>query len=141
MVGAAHSSVSARTAAREAYFLDFAETIRRRFPDLILLVTGGFRTRKGMQSALDHDACDLIGIGRPACVDPALPKKLLDKKLPDEEAQLVLRNVPSNFISRWSPVKVMGAGLEMVSFRISQREDGLELESQGGKEGDEDDDC
>lgn len=54
------------TRRREAYFLDYAEHIRA-VAKMPLMVTGGFRSRAGMQAALDEGACDLIGIGRPLC--------------------------------------------------------------------------
>ncbi|RMZ81696.1 hypothetical protein DV737_g2399, partial [Chaetothyriales sp. CBS 132003] len=54
---------SARTAAREAFFLDFAHAVRESFPHVPLLVTGGFRTRQGMEQALQDGGCDFIGLG------------------------------------------------------------------------------
>jgi len=71
--------VRASTRAREAYFLDYAGSVRRvaRMP---LMVTGGFRSRAAMESALDAD-CDLIGIGRPLCWMPDFPRRLLSSEL------------------------------------------------------------
>lgn len=68
--------VAASTAAREAYFLDYAASIRpiARMP---LMVTGGFRTRAGMTAAMATGAADVIGLGRPLCVEPDLPRRLL----------------------------------------------------------------
>jgi 2,4-dienoyl-CoA reductase-like NADH-dependent reductase (Old Yellow Enzyme family) len=63
------------TRAREAYFLDFAEALRAR-TDLPLMVTGGFRTLAGMDEALSSGATDLIGLARPLCVVPDLPRRL-----------------------------------------------------------------
>ncbi len=64
------------TRTREAYFLDYAERIRQvsRIP---LMVTGGFRRLAGMNKALADDALDVVGLGRPMCVDTDLPNKLL----------------------------------------------------------------
>jgi 2,4-dienoyl-CoA reductase-like NADH-dependent reductase (Old Yellow Enzyme family) len=64
------------TRAREAYFLDFAERLRASV-DVPLWVTGGFRTRAGMDDALTSGAVDVIGLGRPLAVDPAFPRRLL----------------------------------------------------------------
>lgn len=64
------------TRAREAYFLDFAEKLRSEV-SLPLWVTGGFRTRAGMDEALASGAVDVIGLGRPLCVDPDFPRRLL----------------------------------------------------------------
>lgn len=68
------------TLAREAYFLDYAERLRKvcRIP---LMVTGGFRSLLGMNNALASDALDVIGLGRPMCVDTDLPNKLLNGQL------------------------------------------------------------
>lgn len=69
----------ASTRAREAYFLDYATAVRRiaRMP---LMVTGGFRSRLAMETALDGD-CDVIGIGRPLCVQPDFPRRLLAREV------------------------------------------------------------
>ncbi len=61
---------------REAYFMEYAERVRDKTA-LPLMVTGGFRTRAGMNDALASGATDLIGIGRPLVVEPDLPRRLL----------------------------------------------------------------
>jgi len=78
-VGAEGDIVPAKaksTLEREAYFLDYAEAMRKvcRIP---MMVTGGFRSLTGMNSALANDALDVIGLGRPLCVETDLPQKLL----------------------------------------------------------------
>jgi 2,4-dienoyl-CoA reductase-like NADH-dependent reductase (Old Yellow Enzyme family) len=76
--GRAEDAVPVRpsTRAREAYFLDYAAAIRRvaRMP---MMVTGGFRTRAGMEAALAAGDCDVIGLGRPLCSQPDFPRHLL----------------------------------------------------------------
>ena len=42
-----------------------------------LMVTGGFRSASGMAEAVTSGACDMIGLGRPLCVEPDLPQRLL----------------------------------------------------------------
>ncbi len=64
------------TTAREAYFLDYAEEMRASVKTP-LMVTGGFRSRAGMEEALASGACDVIGIARPLCVKPDIPAQLL----------------------------------------------------------------
>jgi 2,4-dienoyl-CoA reductase-like NADH-dependent reductase (Old Yellow Enzyme family) len=66
----------ASTAAREAYFVDFAKTMRASLT-MPLMVTGGFRSRRAMNTALETGGADVIGLGRPLCVDTAGPAKLL----------------------------------------------------------------
>ncbi|MEL6178351.1 MAG: NADH:flavin oxidoreductase/NADH oxidase family protein, partial [Myxococcota bacterium] len=65
------------TRRREAFFLDYAEQVRTQ-TKLPLMVTGGFRTREGMDSALASGAVDLIGVARPLAVEPDLPNRLID---------------------------------------------------------------
>ena len=64
------------TRRREAYFLDYARTVRlvARMP---VMVTGGFRTRQAMIRALASGDVDVIGLGRPMCVEPDLPRRLI----------------------------------------------------------------
>ena len=64
------------TLVREAYFLDFARALRSRLT-MPLMLTGGLRTREGMQAALD-EGVDMLGIARPVCVEPTCVKLLLD---------------------------------------------------------------
>ncbi len=69
---AAHPS----SRAREAFFLEYAEKVRdkTRVP---LMVTGGFRTARGMSEAIDGGAVDLVGLARPLAIEPDLPARLL----------------------------------------------------------------
>jgi tRNA-dihydrouridine synthase len=66
----------ASTAAREAYFLEYAEQLREEV-SLPLMVTGGFRTRSAMNDALASGATDVIGIARPFAVVPELAGELV----------------------------------------------------------------
>ncbi|MDT7772444.1 MAG: hypothetical protein QOC67_1368 [Pseudonocardiales bacterium] len=66
----------ASTAAREAYFLEFAERFARELTVPIML-SGGFRTRQGMIEALRGGAVDLIGLARPLAHEPDLAQRLL----------------------------------------------------------------
>ena len=67
--------VRASTVAREAYFLDYAKDIRAVFKGP-LMVTGGFRSRAGMDAALRADACDIVGWGGRSAWTP-MSNKLL----------------------------------------------------------------
>jgi 2,4-dienoyl-CoA reductase-like NADH-dependent reductase (Old Yellow Enzyme family) len=107
--------VSARTAAREAFFLEFSKEVRKRHPELILMLTGGFRTRAGAEAAIRDNACDLVGIGRPAAIDPKFPLVLLDESVEEREAGMPLNKVPVPWFARFLPVHLIGAGAESVS--------------------------
>lgn len=65
------------TRRREAYFLEYAALIREqtRMP---LMVTGGFRSRAAMIEALASGDTDVIGLGRPLCVDPGFATRLFE---------------------------------------------------------------
>jgi 2,4-dienoyl-CoA reductase-like NADH-dependent reductase (Old Yellow Enzyme family) len=80
--GRADSAMPVRpsTHAREAYFLEYAVAVRKvaRMP---LMVTGGFRTRAGMEAALGAEDCDMIGLGRPLCCQPDFPRRLLEREV------------------------------------------------------------
>jgi 2,4-dienoyl-CoA reductase-like NADH-dependent reductase (Old Yellow Enzyme family) len=62
---------------REAFFLDYAEKARARVHTPLML-TGGFRTRAGMERALAGGAVDVVGLARPLAVEPDLSRGLLD---------------------------------------------------------------
>ena len=72
--------VKKSTVAREAYFLEYAKDIRAVFKNP-MMVTGGFRSRAGLDAALDAGACDMIGLGRPLCVDSEIVNKLVSKEV------------------------------------------------------------
>ncbi len=84
-------TVAATTLAREAYFVDFAKAMKNEL-SIPLMVTGGFRSASAMEQALKSGAADVIGLGRPMCVLPEAPKRLLGgmAMLPRTENQLKL---------------------------------------------------
>ncbi|KAJ4983288.1 NADH:flavin oxidoreductase/NADH oxidase [Stagonosporopsis vannaccii] len=106
-----------RSEKREAFFLDYASAVRERYPDVILMVTGGFRSRKGMEAALRSGACDLIGIGRPAAVWPHLPNEvLLNEKVEERAAALKLTTLRLPWLLRIIPIKFIGAGADTMYY-------------------------
>ena len=64
------------TVAREAYFLEYANNIRKAVC-LPLMVTGGFRTREGIENALQSNICQIVGVGRPLCADPYCIQRMM----------------------------------------------------------------
>lgn len=76
MSGAMQEPKRASTAAREAYFLEFAEKARTT-TQVPLMVTGGFRTAAGMNAALRIGALDIVGLARLLAIDPDAPSALL----------------------------------------------------------------
>ncbi|UNI24251.1 hypothetical protein JDV02_010014 [Purpureocillium takamizusanense] len=104
---------AASTVAREAFFLDFAKAIRQRFRNVPLMVTGGFRSRQGMEAALRDDACDMIGLGRPAVLNPHLPvNTLLNPEVADADANVYARTVPGSWLLKQLGIKGIAGGAE-----------------------------
>lgn len=107
---------AASTAARESFFLEFAHEVRAKFPKVLLMVTGGFRTRAGIEDALSQGACDLIGIGRPSIINPSLPASIiLNKEVKTEDAKLYAKRIHTPWILKQIGPKSVGSGVEIVS--------------------------
>ncbi|KAG6299413.1 hypothetical protein E4U09_008171 [Claviceps aff. purpurea] len=117
MTGRTSEKVSERTLAREAFFLEFAHAIRSRFEGVPLMVTGGFRTRKGMEAAIREGGCDIIGIGRPAVLNPLLPKNtIFNKEIADDDAKLYTKTVAPSWLSRVLGLRAINGAAETVCF-------------------------
>jgi 2,4-dienoyl-CoA reductase-like NADH-dependent reductase (Old Yellow Enzyme family) len=102
--------VAHTTQLREAYFVDFALAMQDKV-NIPLMVTGGFRRREVMEQALSLGAADVIGLGRPMCVQTDAPKRLLDgaAELPRHEAELVAFPRWLSFLNRFKPLRIMGS--------------------------------
>ncbi len=68
--------VKESTKAREGFFLNYARAVKK-VAKMPVLVTGGFRSTEGMNAALAEEGADMIGIGRPFCVEPELAKDVI----------------------------------------------------------------
>jgi len=64
------------TAAREAYFLEFAAAARAQL-DTPIMVTGGFRSAAAMEEALADGSLDVVGMARPFANNPDIAAELL----------------------------------------------------------------
>ena len=113
MIGARGTDeVRSTTVAREAYFMGYAKSIRNA-TSIPLMVTGGFRSRNAMDAALDEGNVDIIGIGRPLCVDTDAPNQLL-------------AGSDSMAIAYEQQIKPSKAGLGWFCLNIIRIADGLE---------------
>ncbi|CAE7194540.1 hypothetical protein P3342_009677 [Pyrenophora teres f. teres] len=63
------------TKKREAFFLEFAESITPSLTKTRTYVTGGFKTAAAMVDALN--TVDGVGLARPVCLEPELPRQIL----------------------------------------------------------------
>ena len=92
LMGVAPTDVRESTRKREAYFLEYADAIRSA-AKIPIMVTGGFRSRAVMEQAIESGEVDMVGLARPLCTQPNLPKLLLDQSIDEvdmHEARLVL---------------------------------------------------
>lgn len=101
-------AVAQSTRVREAYFVDFALAMQEKVT-IPLMVTGGFRRREAMEQALQSGSADLVGIGRPMCVDTDAPAQLLAGavELNAYENQLSLFPTWLAFLGRIKPIRSM----------------------------------
>ncbi|KAK3297161.1 NADPH dehydrogenase [Chaetomium fimeti] len=104
---------SDRTKAREAFFLEFAHVIRKEFPDVPLMVTGGFSSRGGMEKAVVDGDCDLIGLGRPAVLNPSTPNSVMfNAEVKDQDATLYRKKNKTPWFFKWIGLPIVGAGMD-----------------------------
>lgn len=94
LMGVEPTEVRESTRKREAYFLEYAEAIKSA-AKIPLMITGGFRSREVMEQAIAANEIDMVGLARPFCTQPDLPKLLMDKRIDDVDSyenKLVLGN-------------------------------------------------
>lgn len=109
--------IAPSTAAREAYFVDFAQAMQAEV-GVPLMVTGGFRSRAAMVQALEIGAADVIGIGRPMCVVTDAPRRLIEGlgQLPRYEDRLDLIPGWLGFLKRMQVMKAINGFAGMAWF-------------------------
>ncbi|WWC86077.1 uncharacterized protein L201_000948 [Kwoniella dendrophila CBS 6074] len=122
---ASPESLKSPSSARQSLFSHFTSSLS---PFLAnppegpaILLTGGLHDRGLITSSLEDRACDLVGIGRPACLIPDLPNKIiLNDYLPKEEARFGGYDIPgSDLMKRLldasskskNGIRLVGAGI------------------------------
>lgn len=64
---------------------------------------------------MSSGGCDIVGLARPACLNPKLPENILfNKEVKDDDARLYVKNIPTPWILKQIAPGV-GAGAESVS--------------------------
>ncbi|UKZ78779.1 hypothetical protein TrVFT333_006524 [Trichoderma virens FT-333] len=87
-----------------AYFVDFAKVVKSSFPDTPLILTGGFRCRDSIEKAVVDGNCSMVGIVRPAAVNPLLPKTVIfNREISNSDATLYSPKIEAPWI-----IKKMG---------------------------------
>ena len=105
-------SESPSTRAREAYFLDYARSVRRVAGAVPLAVTGGFRSREGMEDALAAGDCDVVGIARPTVTTTNAAEAILTRRtdtLTTHEIQVGMRGL----VGRLADLKTLDGVLNL----------------------------
>ena len=112
--------VAHSTRMREAYFIDFAVAMQEKV-SIPLMVTGGFRRRDVMEHAIQSGGADVIGLGRPMCVDTDAPARLLagEAELNRYEADLSLLPDCLAFLGKVPLVRAM-AGFSVMYWFYAQ---------------------
>jgi 2,4-dienoyl-CoA reductase-like NADH-dependent reductase (Old Yellow Enzyme family) len=96
------------TAAREAYFIEFAPRIREALTRAALMVTGGFRSRDVMNAAISDGKVDVVGLARPLLVEPEAAAELLDGRSQLRSVENELRLGPG-ILSQQTPFPFLKA--------------------------------
>jgi len=68
--------VAQSTLKREAYFLSYAQSLRK-VVKVPLAVTGGFRSSAAIRDAISSGATDMVGLARPLALVPDMPNRVL----------------------------------------------------------------
>lgn len=127
-------AIKESTRIREAYFTEFAERVARiQGKKCPLQLSGGFRSRTGMADAIASGACDLIGLGRSAVLEPEIPLKLLNESVSDEEALARPHIVRGQWLSNMIPIKAVGSGLPIQFFYFNMKRLGKGLKADPDK--------
>lgn len=84
-----------------------------------------------MADAITSGACQLVGLGRSAVLEPELPAKvLLNSEYDDDTALATSHIVRGQWFAKAVPIKVVGSGLGIQFFYYNMRRLGRGLQSQ-----------
>lgn len=98
------TNVKESTKAREAYFMDYCEEVRKTVSTPLML-TGGFRSSKGMNDALAAGVCDMIGLARSLALNPDFSNELLSGKDVKSLVKPLTTGFP--FLDRTFPLEIV----------------------------------
>lgn len=89
-----------------------------------------------IQDALASGSLDLVGLARPAMLDPSVPNNtLLDKSKKDDEARAIAISIPTPWLLKKIGNYVIGAGYETVSSLKPECDEMLTFNCRPGMEG------
>ncbi len=111
------------TRIREAFYTDFAEKAKAMDSSVPVQLSGGFRSRTGMADAIYSGACDMIGLGRAAVLEPELPRAVLLNPAYDDKGSVAISHIiRGQWFQRLIPAKVVGSSL---GIQVSSKMAGL----------------
>ncbi|TVY58302.1 NADH-dependent flavin oxidoreductase nadA [Lachnellula cervina] len=124
------------TKKRESFFIEFAEEIVKPLTKTRTYVTGGFKTVGAMTKALD--TVDGVGLARPACQEPLLPKDILEGKV---TGAIKLKLDDNNFgltnVAAGTQIRQLGKDQEPIDLSVQANVDAFfkDMEEWGKKLG------
>jgi 2,4-dienoyl-CoA reductase-like NADH-dependent reductase (Old Yellow Enzyme family) len=98
------TNIKDSTKAREAYFMDYCEEVRK-IVKTPLMLTGGFRSSQGMNEALAAGVCDMVGIARSLAINPDFSNELLSGK--DVKSLVKPLSTGFPFLDRTFPLEIV----------------------------------
>ncbi|CEI70299.1 unnamed protein product [Fusarium venenatum] len=100
----------------QPYFQPFSRLIKSRFSNMPIIVTGGFRDRASVEHALVSGDADVVGIVRPAAVNPHLARStILNREVDDKSATFHHRKVEAPWAMRQVGVTALNVHMDNVS--------------------------
>lgn len=91
------------------------------------MVTGGFRSRAGINEAVSGGEIDLLGLGRPAVMNPSVAHDILSSEPFQAEdggdAKLDAPSIPPSLTSKLTGIKILAVSPENVGFLIPTWQD------------------
>jgi 2,4-dienoyl-CoA reductase-like NADH-dependent reductase (Old Yellow Enzyme family) len=126
------------TRKREAFFLEFADTIAPALTRTKTYITGGLRTVAGMVKALD--SVDGVGLARPVCQEPHLAKDILQGKIDSVlDQKLDQQNFGLTNVAAGTQIRQVGKDQEPIDLSKQENVDAFhrDMEAWGKKMADD----
>ncbi|KAH8750240.1 hypothetical protein F5882DRAFT_454649 [Hyaloscypha sp. PMI_1271] len=126
------------TKKRESFFIEFAEEIVKPLTKTKTYITGGMKTVGAMVKALD--TVDGVGLARPVCQEPHLPRDILDGKV---RGAIKLKLDDNDFgltnVAAGTQIRQVGKDQEPIDLSDQKNVDGFkkDMEAWGKKLGDD----